>query len=76
MGRFRHFLTCFFNEFFPSGDQFLKLLDLQKKTVLVIDNALSHPDEDAWSSGDIIVIFLLPNVTQLCLPMDQSVHET
>jgi len=49
-------------EFFPSGDWFLKLLNLQKKAVLVIDNALSHPDEDARSSGDR-VIFLLPNVT-------------
>jgi hypothetical protein len=59
---FRNFLSWFFNEFFPSGDQFLKLMNLQKKAVLVIDNALSHPDEDAWSSGDITVIFLLPNV--------------
>jgi hypothetical protein len=48
--------------FFPSGDQFLKLMNLQKKAVLVIVNALSHPDEDAWGSGDR-VIFLLPNVT-------------
>jgi len=38
-------------------------MNLQKKAVIVIDNALSHPDEDAWSSGDIRVIFLLPNVT-------------
>jgi len=62
VGGFRNFLSWFFNEFFPSGDQFLKLLNLQKGAVLVIDNALSHPDEDAWSSGEI-VIFLLPNVT-------------
>jgi hypothetical protein len=53
MGGFRNFLGWFFNEFFSSGDQFLKLLNLQKKAVLVIDNALSHPDEDAWSNGDI-----------------------
>jgi len=52
-----------FNEFFPSGDQFLKLLNLQKKAVFVIDNALSHPDEDTQSNGYIRVIFLLPNVT-------------
>jgi hypothetical protein len=55
VGGFRNFLSLFFNEFFPSGDQFLKLLNLQKKAVLVIDNALSHPDEDARSSGDVIV---------------------
>jgi hypothetical protein len=54
----------------------LKLLNLQKGAGLVIDNALSHPDEDARSTGDIIVIFLLPNVTELCLPMDKSVHKT
>jgi hypothetical protein len=52
-----------FNEFLPSGDQFLKLLNLQKKAFVVIDNELSHPDEDTKSSGDIIVIFLLPKVT-------------
>jgi hypothetical protein len=63
MGGFRNFLSWFFNEFFPSGDQILKLLNLQKKAVLVINNELSHPDKDAWSSGHIIVIFLLPKVT-------------
>jgi hypothetical protein len=63
MGGIRNFLGWFFNKFFPSGDQFFKLLNLQKKAALVIDNALSHPDEDAQSNGDIIVIFLLPNVT-------------
>jgi len=41
----------------------LKLLYLQKKAFLVIDNALSHPDDVAWCSGDIRVIFLPPNVT-------------
>jgi len=62
MGGIRNFLGWFLNEFFPSGDQFLKFLNLQKKAVFVIDNALSHPDEDAQSNGDR-VIFLLPNVT-------------
>jgi hypothetical protein len=56
-------LSWFFNEFFPSRDQFLKLLNLQKKAVLVIDNALSHLDDDAQSSGDIRVIFLFTGVT-------------
>ena len=63
MGGMRNFLGWFFNEFFPSGDQFLNLLNLQKRAVFVTDNALSHPDEDAKSNGDIRVIFLLPNVT-------------
>jgi len=62
MSGFRNFLMQFFNEFFPSGDQFLKLLCLQKKAFLVIDNALSHPDEDSCNGGDR-VIFLPPNVT-------------
>ena len=57
------FWAGFSMNFFPPGDQFLKLMNLQKKTVLVINNALSQPDEDAQSSGVIIVIFLLPNVT-------------
>ena len=56
-------MTWFFNEFFPAGDHFLKLLNLQKKAVLVIDNALSHPDDVARCSGDIRVIFLLPSIT-------------
>ena len=63
MGGFRNFMTWFFNEFFPAGDHFLKLLNLQKKAVLVIDNALSHPDDVARCSGDIRVIFLLPSIT-------------
>jgi len=63
MGGIRNFLGWFFNEFFPSGDRFLKLLNLQMKAVLVINNALSHPNKHARSSGDIRVIFLLPNVT-------------
>jgi len=63
MSGFRNFPTQFFNEFFPSGDQFLKVLYLQKKAFLVIDNALSHPDEDSCNGGDIRVIFLPPNVT-------------
>jgi DDE superfamily endonuclease. len=63
MDGFRNFLSWFFNEFFPSVDQFLKLQNIQKKAVLLIDNALSYPDEDVLSSGDIRVIFLPPNVT-------------
>jgi hypothetical protein len=35
MGGIRNFLGWFFNEFFPSGHQFLKLLNLQKKAALV-----------------------------------------
>jgi len=62
-GGFRNFLSWFFNELFPSRDQFLKFLNLQKKAVLVIGNALTHQDEDAQSSGDIVVIFLFPDVT-------------
>jgi len=76
MSGFRNFLSWFFNEIFHSGDQFLKLMNLQKKAVLVTDNVLSHPDEGAWSSGHITVIFLLPNVTKLCLPVYQNVRKS
>jgi len=62
-GWIQKFSDLVFNEFFPSGDQFLKLLYLPKKTFLVIANALSHPDDVARCSGDIRVIFLPPNVT-------------
>lgn len=63
-GWIQNFLTRFFNYFFPTGVRFLKLLYLQKKVFFVINNALSHPDDDdAQCSGDFRVIFLPPNVT-------------
>lgn len=46
----------FFNEFVPSAEQFLKLLNLPKKAIHFIDNVSSHPNEDKLSIGDIRVV--------------------
>uniref|UniRef100_K7G5J3 Jerky protein homolog-like n=1 Tax=Pelodiscus sinensis TaxID=13735 RepID=K7G5J3_PELSI len=69
------FRGWFFNEFLPSVEHFLNLLNLPRKAILVINNVPSHPHEDELISGDIRVIFLPPNITSLCQPMDQSVLE-
>uniref|UniRef100_K7F690 HTH CENPB-type domain-containing protein n=1 Tax=Pelodiscus sinensis TaxID=13735 RepID=K7F690_PELSI len=68
------FRGCFFNAFVPSVEQFLKLLNLPRKAI-VIDNAPSHSREDELSSRDIRVIYLPPNITSLCQPTDQGVLE-
>jgi hypothetical protein len=47
--------------------QHLKSLDLSLNTVLLLDNAPSHPNEDILKSedGNIFVKYLPPNVTSL-----------
>lgn len=69
------FQGLFFIEFVASVEQFLKSLSLSRKANLIIENVPSHPDEDELSSGDITVLFLRPNITSLCQPMDQGVLE-
>jgi len=61
MGGFRNFLDL--KWIFSNKWSVFEIVEPTKETVLVTDNVLSHPDEKAQSSGDIIVIFLFPDVT-------------
>lgn len=70
------FRDWFLNEFVPSVERFLTSLGLPRKAVLIIDNAPTHPNVEELRSGDIKTVFLPPNVTSLCQPMDQGVLET
>ncbi|KAM6459279.1 jerky protein homolog-like [Liasis olivaceus] len=65
----------FFKEFVPSTEKFLKENDLPRKAVLLVDNAPMHPDAEELQDGDIKAMFLPPNVTAICQPMDQGVLE-
>nr|XP_029718308.1 jerky protein homolog-like [Aedes albopictus] len=70
---FRHW---FHDEFIPSVRKFSVEHGLEPKALLVLDNCTSHYDyEDPLQSDDglIQVIYLPPNVTSECQPMDQSV---
>jgi hypothetical protein len=58
---------CFFNEFVPSVEQCLKLLNLPRKVIHFIDNAQSHSDEEKLSTSDNRVVHP-PNTTSLCQP--------
>ncbi len=60
-------------EFIPIVEKYTKENGLSRKALLFVDNAPSHPDD--LQDGDMKVIFLLPNVTFLCQPMDQGVLE-
>uniref|UniRef100_K7F4N8 HTH CENPB-type domain-containing protein n=1 Tax=Pelodiscus sinensis TaxID=13735 RepID=K7F4N8_PELSI len=64
-----------YKKFVPSVEQSLKSLNLPRKAILVTDNVPSHPHEDELISGDFRVIFLPPNITSLCQPLDQGVLE-
>uniref|UniRef100_K7GBZ6 HTH CENPB-type domain-containing protein n=1 Tax=Pelodiscus sinensis TaxID=13735 RepID=K7GBZ6_PELSI len=64
-----------FSEADFSMNFFLQSINLPRKAILVIDNMPSHPYEDELLSGDIRVIFLPPNITSLCQPMDHGVLE-
>ena len=52
----------------------LKKNNLPIKAVLLIDNAPSHPSETELKTedGNIIVMFIPPNVPPLIQPMDQN----
>ncbi|XP_028660410.1 jerky protein homolog-like [Erpetoichthys calabaricus] len=66
---------CFFKEFIPSTEKFLKENNLLRKAVLLLDNIPMHPDAEELQDGDIKAMFLPPNVTAICQPMDQGVLE-
>lgn len=70
------FKEWFFKEFVLSTEKFLKENNLPRKAVLLIDNAPTHPDAEELKDGDIKAMFLPPNVTAICQPMDQGVLET
>lgn len=69
------FTEWFHKEFVSAVDKFLKNNNLPRKALLLMDNAPSHPASDELQDGDIKVLFLPPNVTSLCQPMDQGVLE-
>ncbi|XP_023231971.1 jerky protein homolog-like [Centruroides sculpturatus] len=67
------FKEWFHEVFVPSVEQFLKSKNLPRKAILILDNASLHPDIEELKNGDIRAMFLPPNVTALCQPMDQGV---
>lgn len=69
------FKEWFFKEFVPQTEQFLKSKNLPRKAILLLDNATCHPDEDELKDREIKIMFLPPNVTSLCQPMDQGTLE-
>lgn len=48
---------------------------LTRKALLILNNAPSHPATDELVDRDIKALFLPPNVTAVCQPMDQGVLE-
>ena len=56
---------------------YLQVKDLSPKALLLLDNAPSDPDSSLLQSsdGNIKCIYLPPNTTSLCQPMDQGVRE-
>lgn len=70
------FQQWFSQQFVPSVEKFLKQKGLPRKALLVLDNASTHPDVEHLQNGEIKALFLPPNVTSLCQPMDQGVLQT
>lgn len=70
------FKEWFFKEFVPSTEKFLRDNDRPRKAILLLDNAPAHPDAEELQDGNIKAMFLPPNVTAICQPMDQGVLET
>lgn len=70
------FKDWFKEQFVPSVEAYADKNNLPRKAILLLDNAPSHPSADELSDGEIKCVFLPPNVTSLCQPMDQGVLET
>nr|XP_016847311.1 PREDICTED: jerky protein homolog-like isoform X1 [Anolis carolinensis] len=70
------FKDWFFKEFVPSTEKYLKENGLPRKAVLLLDNAPTHPDAEELQDGDIKAMFLPPNATAICQPMDQGILDT
>lgn len=69
------FKEWFKNEFVPAVEKHLLIKKMPRKAILILDNAPSHPPVDELRDGDIKTLFLPPNVTSICQPMDQGVLE-
>lgn len=67
------FKTWFFSEFVPSVEKHLAANNLPRKAILLLDNATTHPIADELKDKEIKAVFLPPNVTAVCQPMDQGV---
>lgn len=66
-----------FNDIFvPHVQQDLKFRNLPPKAILVLNNALSHPEQLQSDDGNITCYFLPANTTSLIQLMDQSVIGT
>ena len=72
---YKIFHAWFHNSFIPTVHKELSSLNLEPKAVLVLDNCPAHPNEEDLISddGNIITLYLPPNVTSLIQPMDQGV---
>ena len=68
----------FHQKFVPTVQAKLRVMGLEPKGVLLLDNSSAHPDEEELISADgkVIAKFLPPNVTSLIQPMDQGVLES
>lgn len=67
------FKEGFFQQYISEVEHFLKTKSLPRKTVLVLDNVLTHPDRQYLKGKDIKVIFLPPNVTSMIQQMNQGI---
>lgn len=72
------FIEWFSTVFVPSVKAHQLKNGKREKTLLILDNAPSHPSCEILTEKDefIKVMFLPPNVTSLIQPMDQGVIET
>lgn len=72
-----HIFNEWFNkQFVPEVEKHLQSKNLPRKALLILDNATTHPSVDIIKDGEIKAMFLPPNVTSLCQPMDQGVLVT
>lgn len=72
------FVEWFVETFIPSVKAHQLKNGKREKTLLLLDNAPTHPSCDILNEKDefVKVMFLPPNVTSLLQPMDQGVIET